>query len=262
MFSARIPVFLLGGLTIAVVVAVFCVLPRTGSIRESKAKGASASPGNLSSPPPSALGKTASPSKGWAPPEGDPVLRYKDLRNSPAQARKDLIADFMALGHDRNSFMLIEALRDPDAGVRLFAVESASTLSLAEATTVLAAASSSPDPAVREMTWSLSAPYPAESRATIFSGALRQGDDLTLNEALSELRIRPEKVLFEVMLTEAIRPGIEAARETVLFRELREWLVPGGGAIPSFESPAQMAEWWHSNLVHYDEYLLRTDPNP
>ncbi len=168
----------------------------------------------------------------------------------------------MALGHEQNSYLLIEALRDPDSGVRLFAVESASALSLSEATSVLSSAASSPDPVVREMTWSLSAPYPVESRATIFSGALREGDDSILSEAFAEMRVRPEKALFEMMLTEAIRPGIETPRQAVLLKELQEWLVPGGGTIPTFQSPGEMADWWRSNLVHYDEFLLRTDPNP
>jgi hypothetical protein len=184
------------------------------------------------------------------------------LGSASAQARKDLIANFLALGHDRNSQLLMEALSDPDASVRLFAVESASALSLGEATAVLAVASSNPDASVREVTWSLSAPYPVESRAVIFAGAVRQGNDSALNESFNEMRIRPEKALFEMMLTEAIRPGVDAMRQILLKGELESWLEPGGGNIPQFETATQMAIWWRANLVHYDQYLLRIDPNP
>lgn len=69
------------------------------------------------------------------PPEGDPVKKYQEAKTK--QERYDTISNFMALGHDKNPFMLIEALKDPDVSNRVFAVESASALTPEEATNVL-----------------------------------------------------------------------------------------------------------------------------
>jgi len=207
----------------------------------------------------SSLGKAPGARSGWVPPEGDPVSRYRELRGGTAQARKDIISNFLALGHERNPYLLIEALGDPDPGVRLLAVESASALSVGEATAVLAAASSSRDADVREMTWSLAAPYPVESRVTIYAGALRQGDDTALAEAFSEMGIRPERPLFEMMLAEALRPEVAPERQARFLEELQAWLEPGGGEVPRFQQVGELAQWWRTQLDHYDEYLLRTD---
>jgi hypothetical protein len=229
-------------------------------VRESQDRKRGAAPSD------SVLGTSGHPgataAKAWKPPGGDPVTGYRQAKNAPAQVRKDLISNFIALGHDRNPYLLIEALSDADPGVRLFAVESVASLPVGEATAVLAAASSNPDPDVREMAWSLTAPYPVESKVTIFSGALREGDETIVREAFREMGIRPEKALFEMMLTEAVRPGADAARQNLLLEELKNWLVPGGGDVPGFDSATAMALWWKANLVHYDQHLLRTDVNP
>ncbi|RFC43629.1 MAG: hypothetical protein DVB23_002596 [Verrucomicrobia bacterium] len=265
MFPVRKPLFIAGGLVAILTIVWLLVLDLPTPF--GKAGNVVQRPGEKqpSSPSVSMLGKVGSSNpaaSGWTPPQGDPVARFRELKGAPAQVRKDLISNFMALGHDRNPYLLIEALTDADADVRLFAVESAASLTVGEATAVLAASSSNPDPSVREMTWSLAAPYPVESKATIFSGALRQGDETILNEAFTEMRIRPEKALFEMMLTEAIRPGVEVSRHGLLLGELKAWLVPGGGDVPEFANASQMAEWWRASLVNYDDYLLRTDVNP
>jgi len=257
MVSNQTGLAVLGILAIAVGGALFFVSPARQSTPAS-ASGKQSGKVDASSVP-SSLGQAPGSRSGWIPPDGDPVLRYRELRGGGAQARKDLISNFMALGHDRNPYLLIEALGDSDPGVRLQAVECAASLTVGEATAVLATAASNADADVREMAWSLAAPYPVESRVNIYSGALRNGGDLAMTEALSEMGIRPEKPLFEMMLTEAIRPNVGSERQARLLEELQVWLEPGGGEVPQFQNPTDLAQWWQSQLINYDEYMLRTD---
>jgi len=259
MMNGRMAFMGLGALLlIAVGVATFSVSghrPGGGAASESPPGKATGAPVAGSS-----LGGTRAPqANAWKPPEGDPVSRYRDLRSGKASDRKDLIANFMALGHERNPYMLIDALDDVDAEVRRSAVEYASALPVGEAIAVLHSASANKDADVREMAWSLAAPYPPEGRAGIYSGALRNGDDVATEEAINEMGIQPGKQLFEMMLGEAIREGVPPQRQSRLFQELQAWLEPGGGPVPQFANVPDMIKWWQAQSVNYDEYLLRTD---
>lgn len=196
---------------------------------------------------------------GWVPPEGDPQQRYMALKNAPAQERYDLISNFMALGHERNPAMLIEALKDPVSDLRVFAIESASALTEEEATAVLAAAASNDDPDAREMAWSIAAPYPIESRAVIYSEALTKGDEKTLAEAFDEMGTTPEMPLFEMMLFHSVDEKLPEARRMRLLQEMQLWLEPGGGDVPVFGSPKDLLTWWEGNRENYDEFMLRID---
>jgi hypothetical protein len=259
MMNGRMGLMALGAiLVIAVAVATVSV---NGHRPGAAAAGKAVEP-SKGTPPSSSLGQgTAVKTPGWTPPEGDPVMRYRELRNATAQARKDLISNFMALGHERNPYMLIEALSDADPEVRLAGVENASALPTGEAIAVLAAAAASPDGNVREMAWSLSAPYPPEGRASIYSGAIRNGNDTSLTEVLNEMGVQPGKTLFEMMLGEAMRKEVNPQRQTRLLTELQTWLVPGGGNVPRFNTVPELVSWWQAQTVNYDEYLLRTDPD-
>ncbi|MCB1231967.1 MAG: hypothetical protein KDN19_16985 [Verrucomicrobiae bacterium] len=195
----------------------------------------------------------------WVPPEGDPVLRYRDLKNAPAQERYDLISNFMALGHERNPAMLIEALKDPVSDLRVFAIESASALTEEEATAVLAAAASNDDPDAREMAWSIAAPYPMEDRVAIYSEGLTKGNEQTLAEVFDEMGTTPEMPLFEMMLFNAMNNKIPEARRMRFLQEMQDWLVPGGGEVPQFATPEELLNWWKKNRENYDEFMLRVD---
>ncbi len=195
----------------------------------------------------------------WVPPEGDPVLRYRELKNAPAQERYDLISNFMALGHERNPAMLIEALQDPVSDLRVFAIESASALTEEEATAVLAAAASNDDPDAREMAWSIAAPYPMERRVAIYSESITKGDEATLAEAFDEMGTTPEMPLFEMMLFHSVDENVPEPRRMRLLQEMQAWLEPGGGDVPQFATPEEALKWWEANRENYDEFLLRTD---
>ena len=223
-----------------------------------------AGPGAAITPPPAVIQAPKTPVKkpvtkpgGWQPPEGDPVERYK-APGQTAQQRKDMISNFMALGHPNNPFMLIAALNDPDAAVRFFAVESASALTPEEAREVYRRAASSEDADVREMCWSLSAPHPIENRVYIYSDALEKAGDKAVEEVLSEMGRTPERPLFEMMLSQALQIK-NPQRVARLQKELQEWLVPGGGDVPKFNTLQDMAAWWQKTHQAYDEFMLRVD---
>lgn len=213
----------------------------------------------------SSLGNTpaASPSRGstngWKPPEGDPVERYRALSGASAQERRELLAAFMALGHEKNPYMLIEALRDSSIELRVHAVESAASLTVGEATAVLRAAASNDHADVRDMAWSLAAPYPMESRVNIYAEALANGNEQALTEVLGEMGRTPERPLFEMMLLQAQNAEMPASRQARLLEELQTWLEPGGGEVPQFASPKQVLDWWQAQRENYDEYMLRVD---
>lgn len=223
----------------------------------SDAPGGPASPGNggtKSVPTPKTPANPVKPG-GWQPPEGDPVERYREGKT--AQARRDMISNFMALGHDRNPDMLIEALKDPDTDVRVFAVESASALTPEEAVRVYMKSASNENPDVREMTWSLVAPHPMENRVLVYREALSNGSTKAMEEALSEMGTTPERPLFEMMLEQANKQQGDRAKR--LTTELNEWLKPGGGNVPEFTRADELAKWWSQNSKNYDEYMLRVD---
>jgi hypothetical protein len=208
----------------------------------------------------SGLGQPGPGKSAWRPPEGDPVTRYRELAGASPQARRDLLANFLALGHERNPYLLIAALEDADPSVRVFAVESASALEIGEAAAVLRAAAGNATPEVREMAWSLAAPYPADAKATIYAGAIEQGNAAALEEAFGEMSVTPSLSLFEMMLAQASgNPALSAERRTRLLRELQGWLEPGGGEVPVFADPAELLAWWRVQRGNYDEFLLRTD---
>ena len=210
--------------------------------------------GTNSVPAPATPAKPVKPG-GWQPPEGDPVERYREGKT--AQARKDMISNFMALGHDRNPDMLIEALKDTDIDVRVFAVESASALTPEEAVRVYMKSASNDNPDVREMTWSLVAPHPMENRVMVYREALSNGSTKTVEEALSEMGTTPERSLFEMMLEQANKQQGDRAKR--LTTELNEWLKPGGGNVPEFTRADELVQWWSQNSKNYDEYMLRVD---
>ena len=203
---------------------------------------------------------TASAAKGKPHPlehlfEKDPVAHYREGRSK--QERMDAISNFMALGDDNNYAMLKAALDDADAEVRMLAVESASALEVGPAVDVWKKSATSSDPDVREMTWSLSATYPMESRAAIYREALTRGPQAAFNEAIDEMTVTPERPLFEMMLT--LGETLPAERAPRLLQVLQEWLEPGGGEVPKFTSISEVLAFWERQHQNYDEYLLRVD---
>lgn len=185
----------------------------------------------------------------------DPVAYYREGRSK--QARMDAISNFMALGDDNNYAMLKAALDDEDTEIRMLAVESASALEIGPAVDVWKKSATSSDPDVREMTWSLSATYPMESRAAIYREALTRGPQAAFAEAIDEMTITPERPLFEMMLT--LGESLPAERAPRLLQVLQEWLEPGGGDVPRFKSIPEVLSFWEKQHVNYDEYLLRVD---
>lgn len=185
----------------------------------------------------------------------DPVQTY--LAGKTAQERYDILSNFMALGHDSNYAMLKAALRDADPENRIYAVESASALEVPQAVDVFKEGATSADPDVREMTWSLSATYPMESRAAIYREALVRGPQEAFIESLDEMGVTPERPLFEMML--AVHEEMSPDRLPKLLTTLKEWLEPGGGEVPKFSSVAEVVKWWERQEENYDEYLLRVD---
>ena len=197
----------------------------------------------------------AAPTGGWVPPEGDPVTKYKAGKTK--EERYDTIANFMALGHDKNPFMLVEALRDPDLSNRMFAVESASALPVEQATHVLRQAALNDQLDVREMGWSLLAPFPDENRNEVFAEVIANGNDTSLTEVLTEMERQPDIIMFDTMVS--LSAKADPARKERLLKAMQEWLVPGGGDVPQFKSTDEATAWWIKNRTHYDEYILRLD---
>ena len=231
-------------------------------IEEKRATGASPGAGSgnaVTLNQPTEEDRKAAKGSGWVPPEGDPVLRFRELKGGTPQERKDLISNFMALGHERNPSMLIEALKDVDKDVRVFAVESASALTEEEATLVLQAAAANDNADARDMAWSIAAPYPMSSKVKIYGEALTKGDDTILAEAFDEMSITPERPLFEMMLFHSVDPNVADPRRLRLLKEMQVWLEPGGGDVPTFSDPKELLAWWEANRVNYDEFLLRVD---
>ncbi len=185
----------------------------------------------------------------------DPVAHYREGKS--AQERMDAISNFMALGDDNNYAMLKAALDDADPEIRIFAVESASSLEIGPAVDVWKKSATSTDPDVREMTWSLCATYPMESRAAIYREALTRGPQAAFDEALDEMAVTPERPLFEMMLT--LGEALPAARAPRLLAAIQEWLEPGGGDVPRFNSISEAISFWEKQHENYDEYLLRVD---
>ena len=185
----------------------------------------------------------------------DPVAHYRSGKTR--QERMDAISNFMALGDDNNYAMLKAALDDADAEIRLFAVESATALEVGHAVDVWKKSAASTDPDVREMTWSLSATYPMESRAAIYREALLRGPSEAVTEALNEMNVTPERPLFEMMLL--LGDSLPPERAPQVLKTIQEWLVPGGGQVPQFKSIAEAAAFWEKQQENYDEYLLRLD---
>ncbi len=192
----------------------------------------------------------------WIPPEGDPVDKYRAAKT--AKERYDVIANFMALGHERNPAMLIDALRDSDLSNRVYAVESASALTPEEAREVYRQAAVNDQADVREMTWSLVAPHPMENKVYVYQEPLAKGSPAIMEEAFHEMGVTPERPLFEMMLTQASMTK-EPQRASRIMKEINEWLVPGGGTVPQLKTPAEALKWWESQSQNYDEFMLRVD---
>ncbi len=191
----------------------------------------------------------------WVPPEGNPVTRYQEAKTK--QERYDVISNFMALGHEKNPFMLVEALKDPDVSNRVYAVESASALTTEEATHVLRYAVLNDTWDVREMAWSLLAPYPVESKASVFAEVIANGPDASLSEAFDEMGRNPDIQLFDTMV--AVTPKTKPERQSQMLKVIPTWLEPGGGEVPQFKSLQEVTTWWLANRKNYDEFMLRID---
>jgi HEAT repeat protein len=191
----------------------------------------------------------------WVPPEGDPVKRYQEAKTK--QDRYDIISNFMALGHEKNPFMLVEALKDPDVENRVFAVESSSSLTPEEATHVLRKAAVNEVWDVREMAWSLLAPYPVEHKASVYAEVISNGSNESLEESFSEMGRQPDIQLFDTMVS--LSQKVPAQRQARMLKEVQLWLEPGGGDVPQFRSMQEVLSWWQANRQNYDEYMLRID---
>lgn len=225
---------------------------------ETPAAASGGSAVTLNQPPPDAT-KGKAKATGWVPPEGDPVQRFRELKNASAQERKDLISNFMALGHERNPAMLIEALKDPSTDIRVFAVESASTLTEEESTLVLQEAAANDNADARDMAWSIAAPYPMPAKVKIYGSALTRGSDEIAAEAFEEMSVTPEMPLFEMMLFHSVDPNLPEPRRQRLLQEMQVWLEPGGGDVPTFGESKELLAWWEANRKNYDQFMLRVD---
>jgi hypothetical protein len=163
----------------------------------------------------------------------------------------------MALGHDRNMFMLIEALKDPSEKIRISAVEHCSMLESKVASAVLKEACVSPHDETREMGWSLLGPHPAENKAPVLMAAIERGGDKGLEEAFLEIGRVPEQLLFEAMLGSATQ--VKGARQARVLKELQHWLEPGGMNPPQFRNVGELVDWWKVHKIKYDQWMLRID---
>jgi hypothetical protein len=202
------------------------------------------------SAPATATTKAANP----AIPQGDPVESYRAGRS--AKERHNVISSFMALGHERNAAMLIDALGDADTAVRIFALESSTALEAAAAHRVLTQGCTNSSSEVRSMAWSLLGPYGIQEKAQTFAQVLIQGPQAAFDEAFQEMSISPERPLFETMLNATLHA--EPQRHPRLLAEMQEWL-ERAGEVPKFNSSAELQAWWAKNQQHYDRYLLRLD---
>ncbi|MCB1236558.1 MAG: HEAT repeat domain-containing protein [Verrucomicrobiae bacterium] len=258
MKSLKLP-FIFLGIGVVLVTALFAMLtvgPGTGGGSSAGSAGGGAAT-TMKSPPPGEREKATK--SGWVPPEGDPVERFNALANGTPKERKDLISNFMALGHERNPDMLIAALKDPDTDVRVFAVESASALTEEESERVLHEAIVNDNADARDMAWSLSAPRRPEARASLLGSAIMKGSNVALEEAFNELVISIERPFFEIALTLGLNEATPPERDARLLKELQSWLEPGGGDIPTFGSLDELNNWWRAQQENYDEFMLRID---
>lgn len=208
--------------------------------------------------PPTLPASAASPtpaSNGSKLTAGDPVDR---LRSSKTRAeREEIMGAFMTLGHARNLAMLIDALRDESVELRVQAVEYAAALTPAESALVLREAVLNENKDVRDMGWSLLASHPLESKVPVIASTIERGSAISLEEMFSEMGRTPERPLFEAMLMAAGHPDNE--RQSRLLHEMQEWLKPGGGDVPRFQSVGQLTTWWKANRQRYDQFMLRVD---
>ena len=225
------------------------------ALSSSPSKSASGSPAGAAGKAGASAPQTpGNPPAKWVPPEGDPVERYRAAKG--AQERQNVISNFMALGHDRNAAMLIAALNDADLRVQMFAIESSTSLEAALAHQVLTQACVNKTADVRQMAWSLLAPYGINEKAATFAQVLIQGPDDAFTEAFQEMSISPERPLFETMLNATLHA--DAKRVPRLLTEMQEWL-ERAGEVPKFKSAPELLAWWGQNQKHYDQYLLRLD---
>jgi hypothetical protein len=192
---------------------------------------------------------------GWVPPEGDPVQRYQGGKTP--EERAEIMGAFMTLGHDHNGLMLIEALKDSNTRNRVSAVEYAAQLTEKVSAEVLKEAILNDQSDVREMAWSILAPHPLENKAPAFMATIERGNDVVLEESFREMGRTPEMPLFEAMLTSATK--VQGERQARVFKELNQWLVPGGGNVPAFKSVNEVVTWWTNNKQRYDQFMLRVD---
>jgi hypothetical protein len=200
--------------------------------------------------------KEATKPPAWVPPTGNPVQRYQEGKTEAE--REDMIGQFMALGHDENPNMLIAALKDESQKIRINAVEQVSNLEEAPGAEVLKEACVNADQDVRDMAWSLLAPYPTERRAPVLMASIERGSDKALEEAFEEMGRVPEAMLFEAMLDSGQK--VTGPRQQRVLKELQLWLEPGGGDdVPKFTSMQQLALWWQSKKEAYDQWMLRVD---
>lgn len=180
-----------------------------------------------------------------------------DAVRTPRERLDDLLGA-LASGPPDAAALLVAALDDPDPGVRMNAVEQASGLPLAELLAVCEHAARSADEEVRQRAWSLLGPVAPARKAALFTRALASANSALLEEVLREMGAETRPPHFEALLhaAAAARPA-QASR---LLSEIHQWLVASGGPSPRFRTPAEALAWWNANRLHYDEFLLRTDP--
>jgi len=253
--SARLRSSLLIALVLLVATWIGWMAARPASYKPADATAATSAPGSKTGAAPLATTGSTAKLSSWTPPEGDPVQRYKAAKTE--EERTEVIGSFMTLGHDSNPLMLIEALKDDSTRIRVSAVEYAAQLTEQASAQVLKEAILNDRSDVREMGWSLLAPHPLENKAPALMATIERGSDVVLEESFREMGRTPEMPLFEAMLTSATK--VQGERQTRVFKELNQWLVPGGGNVPTFRSVPEMVNWWTANKQRYDQFMLRVD---
>jgi hypothetical protein len=173
--------------------------------------------------------------------------------------RSDIISNFMALGHDRNPAMLLQAFYDPSFEVRRTAVESVTALTDEESGKLLPHVVANDMKDIRAMGWDILSRHPAEVRSVAYRNVIMNGPDDAFVEVFDEMNGNPQRVVFEGMLD--IAPRATAARQERLLQEVQKWLREPSGSedVPNFQSPQEAAAWWGKNKGKFDEWMLRID---
>jgi hypothetical protein len=194
---------------------------------------------------------------GWKPPEGDPVARFMAAKTP--KEKSDLISNFMALGHDRNPVMLLQAFYDPSFEVRRTAVESVTALTDEESGKLLPHVVANDMKDIRDMGWDILSRHPAEVRNAAYRYVIMEGPEDAFKEAFDEMFGNPQRVVFEGMLDISIQAP--TGRQERLLQEVHKWLREPSGSpdVPDFATVKDAAVWWGKNKAKFDEWMLRID---